>query len=153
VILLLCFLLVAAGCGLAAYWTETTVHTWYPGLNKSSLTPPDWVFAPVWTLLYILIAMAFWEVWLKKRWSPEAFPIYALFMIQFLFNVFWSALFFYLKRPDWALVDIIALWVSLAVTIYLFYHISKISAWLLLPYFLWITFALYLNYQVVMLNQ
>lgn len=151
-ILFLSFVLSFTVCGLAAYWTETSVHTWYPNLTKSALTPPDWLFAPVWTVLYILISFSFWIIWLKKKWSKEAIPVYTVFLVQLFFNLLWSAFFFYLKRPDWALLDIICLWLSLVATIYFFYYISKFSAWLLAPYLIWITFALYLNYQVVVLN-
>lgn len=153
VVLLLCFVISFTVCALAAYWTETTVYTWYPNLTKSALTPPDWVFAPVWTILYILISLSLWNMWLKKGWSQEAIPVYTIFGIQLLFNLAWSFLFFYFKRPDWALINIICLWLALVSTIYFFYYTSKLSAWLLAPYLVWITFALYLNYQVVVLNK
>lgn len=135
----------AAGAGAVA-----GPDPWYRELSKPSFTPPDWVFGPVWTTLYFLMAIAAWNVW---RRSPRtaALPI-AAYLMQLVLNAAWTLLFFGLHRPAWALIDIGALWVAIAIVIALFAKTSRTSAALLLPYLAWVSFATFLNWQFVRLN-
>ncbi len=125
---------------------------WYATLEKSALTPPDFVFGPVWTALYALMGVALFLVWrgealyrLKRRAAH-------LFFIQLALNVLWSFLFFGLQSPLAALADIAVLWLMIISTIIAFAKCSRAAAWLFLPYLLWVSFAAYLNYTIVILN-
>lgn len=140
--------LTAAAIGSVA--TFQSIPTWYATLNKPALNPPSWVFGPVWTILYVLMAVSAYLVWnSKSRQKREALAIYGL---QLILNVAWSIAFFGFKSPFYALVVIIALWLTIAATIVKFNKISKRAAWLLIPYIAWVTFAAYLNYSVLVLN-
>ncbi len=122
---------------------------WYAKLKKSSLTPESYIFPIVWTLLYIMIAISGYK-YISEN-SEDAYGI-TIFSIQLFFNVIWTYLFFTLRKTKLALVDIGLLWVSLALTIKQFYKKSRIAAYLLIPYFAWVTFAGYLNYYIVKNN-
>jgi translocator protein len=128
------------------------IPEWYAYLVKPALTPPSWVFGPVWTTLYLLMGVAAFLVW-KKGWrKPEVKTALSVFGLQLVLNGLWSSLFFGLKNPGWALVDIILLWASIIATMFTFAKVSKIAAWILVPYLLWVSFALYLNYAIWSLN-
>ena len=120
---------------------------WYRALAKPAWTPPDRVFPLGWTLLYLLIAVSGWRVW--ERLSPEAalLPM-AIYGLQLGLNAGWSAIFFGLKRPDWALADVICLWLAIVANILAFHPIDPLAAWLLLPYLAWVAFAGALNFAV-----
>jgi translocator protein len=136
---------------IAGIFTSSAVKGWYSGLIKPSFNPPNWVFAPVWTALYIMMGIAFYIVWQTKpnERLKKAIPFYT---IQLALNFSWSLVFFYLHQPGWALVNIILLWIFIAVTIYHFSKISKAAAWLLVPYILWVSFASALNWAIWQLN-
>ena len=121
---------------------------WYSSLNKPSLNPPSWIFAPVWTILYIIIAYSFY-LYLQKK--PATIGV-IVFSIHMLTNFAWSPLFFTLKKPTWALADIGLMIITLILTIYLFNKRSHTAAALLIPYLAWVSFASYLNYKIVVLN-
>ena len=130
--------------------TGSSVNNWYQGLTKPALNPPSWLFGPVWTLLYVLMAVAAWKVWLEGRfWGVPG----ALFALQLVLNFLWSWLFFGQRRPDLALVEIVILWVSILAMILAFRQVSAGTQWLLLPYILWVTFAGYLNFALWSLNR
>ena len=118
---------------------------WFDGLAKPFFNPPSWVFAPVWTVLYILMAIAAWLVWRPNGFRGTARSPLILFVIQLVMNAAWSWLFFGKHRIDWALIDIIALFVMLVVLILWFYRENKTAGWLLLPYIAWVSFATLLN--------
>jgi tryptophan-rich sensory protein len=124
---------------------------WYAQLQKPALTPPDWVFGPVWTLLYLLMAVAAGMVWQKVGlWHARvALGFYA---VQLALNAAWSWLFFGLHQPGWALVDIGLLWLAIVATIAVFSRISAGAAWLTVPYLAWVSFASYLNFMLWRLN-
>jgi tryptophan-rich sensory protein len=124
---------------------------WYDGIAKPSWTPPDYVFAPAWTLLYIMIAVSGWLAWRAAGFSgaPGAFVFYA---IQLVANALWSAIFFGMKRPGLAIVDVAIMWVAILATILAFFHVSEWAAYLLIPYLLWVTFASALNIAIWRLN-
>lgn len=124
---------------------------WYRGLAKPSWNPPDWAFAPAWTVLYIMIAVAGWLVWREAGIAGAALPL-AVYLVQLLFNAGWSAVFFGLKRPDLAFLEVIGLWLSIVATIVLFLPISRTAGLLLLPYLAWVTFAATLNFTIWRLN-
>ena len=126
---------------------------WYDMLYKPALNPPDWVFSPAWTILYILMGIAAFLVWKKRGEHKEIKTALAIFGIQLFLNIIWSIIFFTLHSPFWAFVDLIALWLAIVITIFYFYKISKPAAFLLIPYILWVTFAGYLNYSIWVLNK
>jgi translocator protein len=123
---------------------------WYSALQKPSWTPPNWLFAPVWTALYAAIALAGWSVWRSKAVSVTK-PI-LLWLLQLILNGLWSWLFFGLRRPDLALIDIVLLLVSICWFIASANKISRLAAWLFVPYALWVGFASALNFSIWQLN-
>jgi len=144
---LACFAAAAIGAGA----TRLSVKTWYPTLHRPACTPPDWIFAPVWSTLYLMMALSAWLVW---RDSPPtaARPALLLFASQLLLNAFWSILFFGLQRPGPAFAEILLLWMMIVATIVAFLPLSFLAAWLLLPYAAWVAFASYLNFRIWQLN-
>lgn len=142
-------LVAAAG----AYITVTGTGSWYQTLDKPSWNPPNWVFGPVWTTLYILMGIAMYWVWKshapvkQKRWAIT------LWSIQLFFNFLWSYLFFGQEQLFGALLEIIVLWVMILLTIFAFARVSKLAAWLLVPYICWVSFAAILNYALWDLNR
>lgn len=131
--------------------TKTTLHTWYTQLNKPWWTPPNWIFGPVWTLLYLLMAVAVWLIW-RAPTEQSKIGAYALFWLQLFCNFIWSGLFFTLQNPGLALIDIVALVALLTGTIVAFYRIRPSAAYLLIPYWLWVVFATALNAAIWRLN-
>ncbi|MBC2837845.1 TspO/MBR family protein [Robiginitalea sp. SC105] len=137
---------------LAAFATQSSVDTWYPGLAKPTFTPPNSWFGPVWTILYILMGVAAGLVWARgfhHIWVQTA--LYH-FGIQLLLNGTWSLVFFGLRQPAWALAVIAGLVLVLVLTIRCFRVVSKTAAWLLVPYLAWVLFATLLNLRIVQLN-
>ncbi len=143
---------VCLGAGvLGAIATTPQVDGWYRTLNKPSWNPPDQVFGPVWTTLYILMGIAAWLVWrsgdLQSVWSPLV-----LFGIQLSLNAAWSWIFFKMQRPDWAFFEILILWLAIAATLVAFFRRSHLAGWLLVPYLAWVSFAALLNFTIWRLN-
>jgi tryptophan-rich sensory protein len=141
--------LVGAVSGL---FTASSVKTWFVTLNKPSFNPPSYVFAPVWTTLYIMMGVAFYLVWVSVTDKAQQHKAMTVYFIQLFLNFCWSFIFFYKQRPDLAFIEIVFLWVSIVVTLVLFYRISKPAGWLLVPYLLWVSFASALNYAIWQLN-
>jgi tryptophan-rich sensory protein len=140
--------------GIGAVTSNYSLSTWYRTLRKPSWNPPNWVFGPVWTALYIMMGLASWLVW-RERTSrrPSVEEALRWYSIQLFFNGLWSIIFFGMRRIRLALVDIVALWGSLLVTLIQFFRVRKIAAWLLIPYFLWVSFATMLNAMIWWLNR
>lgn len=138
---------VAGVIGSAA--TFENVRTWYPTLAKPSWNPPNWIFGPVWTTLYVLMGTAAWRVW---RTGHTARPFVLGYFVHLLPNALWSILFFGLKQPVWALADILMLWVLLVWLLVGFWRADRLAAVLWLPYVCWVTFATTLNSAIVWLN-
>ncbi|TMU55485.1 MULTISPECIES: TspO/MBR family protein [Flagellimonas] len=137
---------------LSSFATQSSVNDWYVGLNKPSFNPPNWIFAPVWTTLYVLMGVAAGIVWSKgfhHIWVKTA--LYH-FGFQLLFNALWSIVFFGLKNPFWAFLVILVLLTLIALTIKWFRVVSKLASFLLVPYLLWVCFATLLNYKIWELN-
>lgn len=139
---------IAAGFGAAA-----SVHaaSFYAQLVSPPWAPPAWVFGPVWTTLYVLMGFAAWLVW-RVGGSAEAKPALVLFLFQLVLNALWSWLFFAWHLGAWAFLDVVVLWVLILATVIAFWRVRPIAGVLLVPYFLWVSFALVLNYSVWQLN-
>ncbi len=156
-------------------FTAPAIKTWYVFLNKPSFNPPNYVFAPAWTLLFLLMGVSLYLVWAKnwhievkageekqKTWNPISRKLFsgswreenavAIFSLQLALNVLWSIIFFGLKMPGVAFTEILMLWFAILYTIVNFYRISKASGFLLVPYLLWVSFAAVLNFYIYLLN-
>ena len=144
VLLILCF----AVAGLGGLATTPSIANWYAGLAKPSWTPPGWVFGPVWSMLYLSMAVAAWLVW---RQGSAAVPM-TLFGIQLVFNAAWSWLFFGLHSPGAAFVDIVLLWTAIVATTVAFWRRSTLAGILFVPYLAWVSFAAVLNFTIWRLN-
>jgi benzodiazapine receptor len=135
---------------VGSLFTAPAIPAWYRGLHRPAWGPPNWVFAPVWTVLYVTMGVAAWLVW--RRAAPGAPVALALFGVQLALNVAWSALFFGLRSPGAGLVDIILLWLAILATVMAFWRISPAAGLLLLPYLGWVSFAASLNYVIWRMN-
>lgn len=145
--LALCFAVAALG----GYWTVLGLGPWYEGLRKPSWTPPNWVFGPVWTVLYASMAVAAWLVWRRQGLSQARLPL-GLFGLQLALNLAWSGLFFALRRPGLAFGEVLMLWATILATLLAFGRISRVAGWLLAPYLAWVTFAAALDLAIWGLN-
>ena len=134
-----------------SYFTASSVSTWYVTLKKPSFNPPGWIFGPVWTILYILIAISGWLIWLETS-NKNVKIIMVCFFIQLFLNALWSPLFFGLKNPGLAFLEICFLWLSIAVYIFLSRNVSFKATLLFLPYWGWVTFASILNFFIWRMN-
>jgi benzodiazapine receptor len=151
--MLAAFALLCLGvAAIGGWWTAESVGTWYRTLRKPAWTPPGWVFGPVWTLLYLMMATAAWLVWRRRHEVRTVLPL-ALFGVQLALNLAWSGLFFAMRRPDLGVIDIVTLWVVLAATTVSFWRIRSLAGALLVPYLLWVTFASALNTAIWQLNR
>ena len=137
---------------LSGFATQSSVNDWYLHLNKPIFTPPNWIFVPVWTLLYIMMGVAAGIVWAKGAYHIWVKTALYHFVIQLLFNALWSIIFFGFKNPFGALLVILTLLILLIFTIKWFKVVDRIAAYLMLPYLLWVCFATVLNYRIWMLN-
>ncbi len=137
---------------IGSIFTISAIPTWYAGLVKPALNPPSWVFGPAWTTLYALMGIAAFLIWRMGWERKEVKAALGVFGIQLFLNAIWSIIFFGLHSPGWALVVIVLLWLAIVWTIAVFYKISKPAAYLLVPYILWVSFASYLNYSILILN-
>lgn len=148
--LLLCLLLCVGGGWVSGLFTKAGLHVWYPTLLKSQLTPPPITFPIVWTFLYLLMGIAFYII-LSSSARSRNLALY-VFGLQLFFNFMWSFIFFYKQELWLALLDITLLWLFLLGTILLFFRLSKLAAGLLIPYFVWVSFAFYLNFFIAVHN-
>ncbi len=152
IIKLILLVLVCEGIGiLGSIFTVSAIPTWYAGLNKPFFSPPNFVFGPVWTTLYFLMALALFLV-LEQKLKKDRQKIIFLFSLQLFLNFIWSFIFFGAQNPALAFVNIIALWASIAILIYKFWQHSKVASLLLTPYLAWVSFASVLNLFIIILN-
>jgi tryptophan-rich sensory protein len=150
--MLIFFVGLCLAVGAMGGWvTADSVKTWYPTLDKPSFTPPDWIFGPVWTALYVLMGIAAWRVWRKARPGQARIP-FALFVIQLALNFTWSAMFFGAHRIGVAVAVIVILEAVILATLVAFRRIDGPAAILLVPYALWVAFATLLNVAIWRLN-
>jgi tryptophan-rich sensory protein len=149
-LVLIGFVGAAFAAGAVGSWaTVVNVRTWYPSLVKPAWNPPSWIFAPVWTSLYVLMGVAVWRAW---RSGAAARPLVQGYFFQLGLNGLWSVLFFGFKQPGWALVDILALWLVLLWLQVGLWRTDRTAGVLWLPYLLWVSFATALNTAIVRLN-
>jgi len=143
-------------CSLAgavgSIFTISAIQTWYTALNKPSFAPPNWVFGPAWTTLYILMGISLYIVWEKGIKKKEIRSAVKVFGVQLGLNAVWSFLFFGLRSPFYGLIGIVLLWLAIVWTMIKFWKISKTATYLLVPYILWVSFATILNLAVWQLN-
>ena len=142
--LLLCF--AAASPGAAFMPGE-----WFAALKKPAWNPPGWVFGPVWTALYAMMAAAAWLVWQRGGWKEQRKPL-LIFLAQLALNAVWTPLFFGLHRPGVAFAEIVLLWLAIVATLVAFRPVNRTAAWLLVPYLAWVSFAAVLNGTLWRLN-
>ncbi len=128
------------------------LNDWYIELKKPSFNPPGYLFGPVWTILYLLMGISLYLVWISPagKIRQEALVIFG---IQMMLNFAWSFIFFYFRQPGWALVDIVALWISIIIMIFFFYRVNRVAAMIQIPYLLWVSFATVLNASIWVLNK
>ncbi|MFZ1721479.1 MAG: TspO/MBR family protein [Microgenomates group bacterium] len=137
---------------LGTPFTRDTIPNWYQYLNKPFFAPPNWVFGPVWTILYFLMGVSLYLVWQQGISKKENQTALKYFAAQLGLNFLWSPIFFGLRSPGLGLIVILAMWVMIVMTIKKFYPLSKWAAYLLVPYLLWVSFATLLNAGILILN-
>ena len=140
-----------AAAAIGGTATGGSVRDWYPTLAKPAWNPPAWLFGPVWTVLYIAMAVAAWWVWQRAGWAGARWAL-TLFFVQLAVNAAWSVIFFGLRNPGAAFAEIVVLWGTIVATTLLFWKISPAAGWLFLPYLAWVSFAAVLNFTIWRLN-
>ncbi|HYQ84582.1 MAG TPA: TspO/MBR family protein [Rubrobacter sp.] len=146
------FLLLSFAAGaLGGRATYPAIPNWYQSLEKPSWTPPDWLFGPAWTTLYILMGVAAWLVWRHGGWRSQKRPL-TLFVVQVVLNALWSILFFGMRNPGLGMVEIVVLWLAILATLIAFWRVSRVAGGLMVPYLGWVTFAAALNFAIWRLN-
>jgi translocator protein len=121
---------------------------WYATLTKPTWNPPSWIFGPMWSLLYLLMAVAAWLVWRRAGWQRALW----IYFIQLALNAAWTPIFFGAHQIGWALVEIIVMWFAILLTMRAFFQVSKPAGWMLAPYLAWVSFAAFLNFTLWRLN-
>jgi translocator protein len=137
---------------IGAVTTQSSVANWYPNLAKPSWTPPPWLFPPTWTALYIIMAFAAWLVWKTNTRFAGVRLAMVLFFTQLALNAFWSPLFFGLKSPGLALIDMVLLLIALMLTVWAFLTRRLVAGLLMMPYLAWVLFAATLNFAIWRMN-
>jgi tryptophan-rich sensory protein len=137
--------------GLGAIATTPEIAGWYRTLAKPSWNPPDYVFGPVWTTLYVSMAIAAWLVWKPAGFTAAATPL-SLFALQLALNVAWSWVFFGMHQPGWAFFEVLVLWLAILATTVAFFRCSRIPGYMMLPYLAWVSFAAALNFCIWRIN-
>jgi translocator protein len=137
---------------IGSLFTSPSIPGWYATLVKPELAPPNWIFAPVWTTLFVLMGIAAFMIWKRGLERKDVQIALGVFILQLVLNTLWSIVFFGMRAPGWALLEIGLLWLSILATIIVFAKISKAATLLLVPYILWVSFAAYLNFMIWTLN-
>ncbi|MEO5593109.1 MAG: TspO/MBR family protein [Chitinophagaceae bacterium] len=146
-------IVLTTGIGLlGGIFTAPEIQTWFLHLNKPLWNPPNWLFAPVWTSLYLLMGIAFYLIWKAKAGIDTKRWAIIIFIAQFALNFMWSYIFFKEHQMGWAFVEIVVLWIAIFCTIIAFSRINTTAAWLLVPYISWVSFAAILNYTIWQMN-
>ena len=147
------FILISLAAGaIGGFFTASAIPGWYAGLAKPDFSPPNWVFGPVWTLLYVLMGIAAYLIWEKGMAKKNVKGALDLFFGQLTLNLAWSIIFFGLRSPLFAFACIVFLWIAIVLTIRSFHAIDRRAAYLLAPYILWVSFAAVLNLSIALLN-
>ena len=150
--LLAFIVLCLAVSGASGVVTAMSVDSWYQALEKPPFNPPDWIFAPVWTALYVFMGIAAWRVWRRRLFTATRLA-FKVFGVQLCLNFVWSFLFFGLQRIDLALIEIVILLCAIATTTIMFWRIDRLAGLLLVPYATWVTYAILLNTSLWLLNE
>lgn len=150
--LIICLLFTVGLGSLGGIFTAGEINGWYTTIQKPSFNPPNGWFGPVWTFLYVIMGLSVYLIW-KQPASHKRNTALFVFIIQFIFNFFWSFIFFKLHLIGWALVEIILLWLLILITILSFRKIVPLAAWMLVPYLAWVSFATVLNAAIYFLNR
>lgn len=137
---------------IAGRFTSSEIGTWYTTLHKPAWNPPNWIFFPVWTTLYVMMGVALFLVWRKGDEGRGKSVALTFFGIQLFLNFMWSLIFFRFHAIGWAFAEIVLLWMAIMVTMVRFFPLSRAATWLLIPYLCWVTFAAFLNYTIMTLN-
>ena len=137
---------------IGSFFTTPAIPTWYAMLQKPSFAPPNWLFFPIWTALFIMMGISLFLVWQKGLEDKKVKTAIYIFVAQLILNILWSVAFFGLRSPILGLVEIIILWIAILATILSFMKLSKTAAYLLIPYILWVSFAAFLNFSIWGLN-
>ena len=151
--LAICIFISQATGIISGLLTNTQNNTWYDTIVKPSWNPPGYLFGPVWTILYLMMAISLWIIWKSNAQETEKFQACLLFASQLFLNFWWTILFFKFQSPLCAFVEILVMICLIVITIYKFSAISKTAAWLLVPYISWVCFATILNYKLWVLNK
>ena len=149
---IICLLIPLTVGAIGGLLTMGSVKTWYTTINKPSFNPPNGIFAPVWTSLYVLMGISSYLVWQKRKIIIGYLWAVRIYLLQLILNLMWSFLFFYQHQIGFALIEIIILLISIIINAFIFYRINKTAGLLFLPYILWVIFASYLTYSIFILN-
>ena len=136
---------------LGSFFTSSSINDWYVSIKKPSFNPPNWIFGPVWTFLYVLMGISLYTI-INRRFDKKVKSGIITFGIQLTLNFFWSIIFFGLKNILLAFIEIVVLWFFIIVTILKFWRIDKRASYLLIPYLTWVSFAAVLNFSIYLLN-
>jgi len=150
--LVFCIVLCLSAGGIGSFFTETSIDSWYSTLRKPPYNPPNWVFGPVWTILYVLMGISFYKIWMVDLRLRANRTQLVLFLAQLILNSLWSIVFFGLEELLLGFGVILCLWALIASTIISFNRLSNGAAILLIPYLMWVSFAALLNYSILVLN-
>ena len=150
--LAVCIFVVFAAAAVGSPFTRHATRTWYQEIDRPVWTPPDWVFGPVWSVLYVMMAVAAWLVWRKGGFRAQRLGL-GLFAAQLVLNAAWTPIFFGLKAFGLAFAEIVLLWCAILATIIVFWRVKRAAAWLMTPYLAWVTYASTLNFGVWWLNR
>jgi tryptophan-rich sensory protein len=151
--LVVCIVLCEGAGLLGAVFTMPRIRDWYQTLKKPSFSPPDWLFGPAWTVLYLLMGIALFLIWNRGLGHGAVRLAVIVFAVQLVLNVLWSIVFFGLKLPLAGLIEIVLLWIAILLTIIYSMAVSRPAGILLVPYILWVSFATALNAAIVFLNR
>lgn len=153
IIIFLFYILLPQTAGLiGSMFTRNSINNWYQFLIKPALNPPNWIFAPVWTLLYIFMGVAAYLIWLKGWQNKKVRIALIIFFLQLVLNSIWSIIFFGMQNILFALIELMILWTLILIITIMFFRIEKKAGYLMLPYLIWTSFAMYLNYMLLILN-
>ena len=146
--------IVACQCAglVGSIFAVSAIPIWFAALQKPSFAPPDWLFAPAWITLYLLMGISAFFVWRRGLDNREVKAALIIFLMLLLLNALWSAAFFGLESPLYGLMVTVALWIAILFTIIKFFRISSVAGWILVPYILWVSFATALNISILILN-
>ena len=137
---------------IGSIFTAPAIPTWYAALEKPPFNPPNWLFAPAWTILYLLMAISAFIIWRHIAENRQAKIALIIFLIQLILNALWSIAFFGMESPIYGVIVIVALWIAILFTILRFFKVSSLAGFLLIPYIGWVTFAAILNISILILN-